>query len=164
MKLLRNSLPIVCFATLLLFWIGWSWLDWATTTLLPWTIALFALFVCSLSWAMSTSPTVRRLNALLTIAAAIPGIILVFDLAGIRSLWAFFTLAGFGSVLLFLYDTARSSSIYKGGLKYVLLVPPALVLYAVIALFGWNGSLFPAWIGLLLMVLLAVIGLLGKRR
>jgi hypothetical protein len=165
MKLLRNSLPVVCFALLLLFLAGWTWMDWSVTRLLPWAAVLLVLFVCSLSWAMSASPGFRRVHAAwMILIAIIPGALLVTGLAEFRAIWGILTLAGLGSILLYLYETARSSSVYSGALQYLLIFPPLLVVYALIAVFGWNGTLFPAWMGLLLMVLLAVIGLFGTRK
>lgn len=162
MKLLRNSLPVVCVALLLLFFAGWYWMDWSLTRLLPWSAALLVLLICSLSWALSGLPGMQRIHAAWTFASIVPGILLVTGLAEFGTVWALLTLAGLGSVLLYLYGIARSSSVYSGAARYVLVFPPLLVIYAVIAVFGWNGSLFPAWIGLSLMIVLAVIALFRK--
>lgn len=164
MKLLRNSLPVVCLALLLLFFIGWNWLDWSTTGLIPWSVSVLVLFVCSLSWALSSSTGIKRASAVLTVIAVVPGIALITGMAEFRSLWALFVLTGFAGAVLYLYDLAKSSALYKGVFQYLLLVPVALIVYALIALFGWNGALLPAWIGLLLLLLLAVIGLFSPQK
>lgn len=164
MKLLRNSLPVVCLALLLLFFTGWNWLDWSTTGLLPWSVSVLVLFVCSVSWALSPSPVLRRINAALTAIAVLLGIALIAGMAEFRSLWALFVLTGFAGAVLYLYELTKTSSLYNGVFRYVLLVPVLLIVYAMIALFGWNGALFPAWIGLLLLMVLALIGLFSPQK
>lgn len=165
MKLALNLLPLACFAVLLIFFIGWNWFDWRSTLVLPWSIWLLVLFVCSLSWRYTTTLWVKRLNTLFFGMVMLIGILLVSGLLEIRYSWSLFVLAGFGSIHLYLYDIARTSTLYKGFFGYLLLVPMLLTVYAITLLYLFNGSLALAWIGLMLAVLFALTGLVaGYRR
>jgi hypothetical protein len=162
MQLIRKFSPVLSLVLLIVLFIGWNALVWKTTTVIPWSVWLFTSFVCTLSWSFSTMSRIRQINAILCGLTLLSGILLVGDMVGLTILWPVFVLAGLAAVHLYLYDLAARSSIYKGTMRYLLLLPALLTVCPIIGLYAWNTTLKAAWIGLLLMVMLAVIGLFKK--
>lgn len=162
---LLTILPLACFTALAVLFVGWNWLDWKTTSVLPWSIWVLVLFLCSVSWRSTMTPWLKKLNAGLFALAFVAGILLISGTAEITILWGFFVFAGFTSVHLYLYDLARNSAFFKGVFAYLLLIPILLTAYTVAMLYINNGSLGLAWLGLILAILFAMTGLLvGYRK
>jgi hypothetical protein len=163
MQLIRKFSPVLSLIVLIVLFIGWTALDWKTTTVVPWAVWLFTLFVCTLSWSFSFTPRIRKAAAVLCALTVLPGILLIGNVAGLHTLWSLFVLAGFAAVHLYLYEIAARSALYKGTMRYVLLIPGVLTVCGIVGLYAWNMSLKAAWVGLLLIVVLAVIGVLRNK-
>jgi hypothetical protein len=164
MVLVRKLSPVICLIALVVILIGRMAMEWNITTILPWSIWILVQFICTLSWSVSTTPVIKAINAVISGIVLITGISLVSGFGEISSLWAFFVLAAFTSVHSYLYDLSMSSSVFRGTRRFVLFLPVGMTLYAIIGLFGWNGGLKAAWIGLFLMVILAIAALIGNRK
>jgi hypothetical protein len=164
MVLFRKLSPVICLIVLVILLIGRTAMEWNVTAILPWAIWMLVQFICTLSWSVSTTPLIKKINALINGIVLLLGICLISGFGEMSSLWAFFVLAAFTSVHIYLYDLSIRSSVFRGTRRFILLIPVCMTIYAIIGLFGWNGGLKAAWIGLLLMVILTITALIGDWR
>jgi hypothetical protein len=158
-------IPVVLFALLVLLTIGWQFLDWHFTTLLPYFIALTATFVCSVPLAISTEGIARRLMLLFFIVSVVVSLMLLTNLSDIRSTWELLALTGLIGIQFYLYLLVRSSQLIKGKATALLAVPLVTSVCSIEASNLFGTSLTLAWWSLFIALLLALVGLLfGYRK
>ena len=153
-------LPLLILFSFLVFLGGWVFLDWSLTGILPSMIALVALFVASLAWSMTRTQPLKTVNALILILVTVVSLCLIFHLTGVDFVWEFLILSLLLAIQLFLADTSRRFKSYSGVTVLLLYLPLILTAYGAFALFMWNGSLLPAWIGLPISIVLSLFSLL----
>lgn len=155
-----NLLPFAFLCALLLFLAGWSFLGWSLTSTLPYMISLLVLFIASLAWHMTRTQPLKKINALVLILLTLVSICLIFRFTGLDLVWEFLVLSLMLVIQLFLGDISKRFKNYTGLSALLLYLPLLLTAWGAIALFGWNGSLLPAWIGLPVSVVISLFSLL----
>ena len=107
-------IPVVLFALLVLLTIGWQFLDWHFTTLLPYFIALTVMFICSTPFAASPKGIVRTIAGSFFALSVVLSLLLLTNLSDIRSIWELLAQTGLIGIQLYLYLLVRSSQLIKG--------------------------------------------------
>lgn len=158
-------IPVVLFALLVLLTIGWQFLDWHFTTLLPYFIGLTVMFVCSIPFAVSPKGIVRTIAGSFFTLSVVLSLLLITNLSDIRSIWELLAQTGLIGIQLYLYLLARSSQLINGKLAVILVVPFITSACSVGFSNVFGTSLTIAWWSLFIALLLALVGLLfGYRK
>lgn len=155
-----NLIPLLLLLVVLTVFTGWFGFGWKLTSVLPYLIVFVVLLLCSLTWRIAVNKRFGQASLILLLTTLITSVLFLSGIVAIYQVWAVFVLCGFGSVQIYLADTAARSSRLTGNLRYIPFIPMFFTVYSITGMFAWNGSLAGAWIGLLLSLFLAFFGLL----
>lgn len=159
-----NLIPLLLLLVVLTVFTGWFGFGWKLTSVLPYLIVFVVLLLCSLTWRIAVNKRIAQASLVLLFTTLVSSVLFLSGVVAIYQIWAVFVLCGFGSVQLYLADTAAKSSRLSGNLRYIPFIPLFFTVYSITGMFAWNGSLAGAWIGLLLSLFLAFFGLLTTHR
>lgn len=159
-----NLIPLLLLMLVLTVFIGWFWLDWRLTVVLPYMICAVVLLLGSLTWRLATDKLIRKIAAGTLGLSVITSLLFLLGVLPMYQLWTIFVLCAFGSVQLYLADTGIKASFLKGKMQYIPFVPVAFSLISIVGTYAWDGNLAGAWLGLILSVILALLGLFTARK